>query len=280
MVFAFAARRLSRQLAGPLEQIAAAADKLGAGDLSARAAVGRDVGSEVQRVGNAFDAMAARVESLVRDQRELLGAVSHELRSPLGRARVALEIARDRGSDAASCDRVERELAGVDRILSDLLDVTRAGLSDLRRVRVDLAALLRELAPADDVRVDAESALWVEGDDALLARVVQNLVDNARSHGRGEAPIVVRAAAVDGHARVSVRDHGAGFPPGLLERAFEPFVRGDPARSPSKAAGAGLGLAIVRRVVEAHGGAVGARDASPGAEVWFDVPLAPAPPTM
>jgi two-component system OmpR family sensor kinase len=233
---------------------------------------------------------------MVRGQRELLGAISHELRSPLGRARVALEIARDRipadvppaRSPASALDDVERQLVAVDSILGDLLDVTRAGLADLRKETRPMLDWLRARAAEEP----APPAVWVFAppdlqtfalpfDGALLGRVVHNLLVNARAHGHPQdQAIEVNLARTPKGVRVVVRDRGGGFPPGFVERAFEPFVRGDSARvRPTSGAGYGLGLAIVKRIVEAHGGVVFARNAAGGgAEVGFDLPLAPSSP--
>jgi signal transduction histidine kinase len=299
------AGRVANQLARPLEQLADAADRLGGGDLAVRTDVACAPGwvaLEVRDVAIRFNGMAERIEAMVRGQRELLGAISHELRSPLGRARVALEIARDRlppppgGEPAANdprtargaLDDVETQLGAVDRILGDLLDVTRAGLSDLRKETLPVVDWLRAriaeepTPPAVVLEVDpAAEQVAVPFDPALLARAVHNLLLNARAHGhRDERPIVVRVSLQGGGVRVVVCDTGAGFPAGLAERAFEPFVRGDAARSrPTVGAGYGLGLAIVRRVIEAHGGRAfaGNRRDTEGAEVGFDLPLTPRP---
>jgi signal transduction histidine kinase len=263
----------------------------------------------VREVAVSFNRMADRVEAMVLGQRELLGAISHELRSPLGRARVALEIARDRlppsaasapgdRSPAPALDDVEKQLGAVDTILGELLDVTRAGLADLRKetrpfVEWLSARVAEEPAPpvvvvdaAPDVR-----GLAVAFDPALLGRAVHNLLVNARAHGHPDAlPVEVSVVRVgrspQGAAayqadllRITVRDRGPGFPPGFAERAFEPFVRGDASRArPTSGAGYGLGLAIVKRVVEAHGGRVFASNAEAGgASIGFELPAAPAP---
>jgi signal transduction histidine kinase len=283
VVLSLMAGRVANQLARPLERLAHAADRLGGGDLAFRADVTgrrRWVAVEVHDVAVSFNRMADRVEAMVRGQRELLGAISHELRSPLGRARVALEIARDRLPAGASPDRspapalddVEKQLGAVDAILGELLDVTRAGLADLRketRPFVDwLGARAAEEPAPPVVVVDAASdvrALAVAFDPALLGRVVHNLLVNARAHGHPEAlPLEVSVARDRDVVRVAVRDHGPGFAPGFAERAFEPFVRGDVSRArPTSGAGYGLGLAIVKRVVEAHGGRVFAHNVPP-----------------
>ncbi|HEY1696304.1 MAG TPA: HAMP domain-containing sensor histidine kinase [Polyangiaceae bacterium] len=298
-VMSVMAGRVANLLARPLEQLAHASDRFGGGDLAFRADVGRRhrwVALEVREVGVRFNRMADRVEAMVRGQRELLGAISHELRSPLGRARVALEIARDRippeippaRSPASALDDVERQLVAVDSILGDLLDVTRAGLADLRKETRPLLEWLRARAAEEP----APPPVWVFAppdmqafalpfDGALLGRVVHNLLVNARAHGHPQGQAVeVNLSRTPKGVRVVVRDRGAGFPAGFVERAFEPFVRGDSARvRPTAGAGYGLGLAIVKRIVEAHGGVVFARNAADGgAEVGFDLPLAPSSP--
>jgi two-component system OmpR family sensor kinase len=298
---------VANQLARPLERMARAADRFGAGDLAFRTDVvgGRHrwVAREVRDVAVSFNRMADRVEAMVRGQRELLGAISHELRSPLGRARVALEIARDRlasgpsagpseptePSTAAALDDVESQLVAVDAILGDLLDVTRTGLADLRKESRDLVAWLRdrvaEEPDAPPIQVDIGSpgakveSFVLAFDAALLHRALHNLLVNARAHGHPadqplELGLAIEARAGTSWARVTVRDHGPGFASGFVERAFEPFVRGDASRArPASGAGYGLGLAIVKRVVEAHGGRVFARNApGGGAAVGFELP--------
>ena len=285
---------IAEQLARPLERLADAADRFGAGDLKARTQPGgtarRWVAREVLDVALSFNRMADRVEAMVRSQRELLGAISHELRSPLGRARVALEITRDRlGGDegarpaAASLDEIESQLGQVDAILGDLLDVARSGLTDLRKEKLDLDDWLRTLLakepcpPAIDVSVEPSAVgLALSFDPSLLARAIHNLLENARAHGHpSDRPIEVHMMRVGATARIVVRDRGPGLPPGFAERAFEPFVRAEASRvRPAAGAGYGLGLAIVRRVVEAHAGRVFAGKAEGGgAEFGIDLPL-------
>jgi signal transduction histidine kinase len=295
IVLSFMAGRVANLIARPLERLAHAADRFGGGDLGFRADVGRArrwVAREVRDVAVSFNRMADRLEAMVRGQRELLGAISHELRSPLARARVALEITRDRlppaeaseRSPTSSLDDVERQLVAVDGILGDLLDVTRTGLADVRKEARPFLAWLRARAAEDpgpvtlDASADADD-LVVSFDAKLLGRVVHNLLVNARAHGHPLGrPVEVSVARAGTVVRVAVRDHGPGFPPGFTDRAFEPFVRGDAARvRPTVGAGYGLGLTLVKRIVEAHAGTAFARnagDGAGGAEVGFELPLA------
>jgi two-component system OmpR family sensor kinase len=309
LVLAVAAGRVSNQLARPLETLERSADRFGAGDLAFRTdladAPNRWVALEVQGVALAFNKMAARVEATVRGQRELLGAISHELRSPLGRARVAVEIARDRiapqsAEDATTTaarpiapqlDVIDAQLQEVDTILGDLLAVTRAGLADLRREPLMLVPWLR--ARLDEERREGPIVLETDvGDDvalsidaALLARAVHNVIANARVHGHpATEPLVMRVTADAARVRLAVCDRGPGFAPDFLTRAFDPFVRGDAARARVATGGSGLGLALVRRIAEAHGGSAYARNApddapnalnalnASGAEVVIELP--------
>ncbi|MDB4996760.1 MAG: Sensor histidine kinase, partial [Myxococcaceae bacterium] len=257
----------------------------GRGDLGARAKIdpARGGSAEVQQVAHAFDTMANRVEVTVRDQRELLGAISHEIRSPLGRARVALEIARERAAaDArvgAPLDDLERQLADVDAILEDLLAVARAGLTDLHRAPTPLLPWLRRRLAAEGGEVELvataeDAAISVAIDGALLGRALHNLLGNARAHGHPEAvPLAVHVIHRGALVRVEVRDEGPGFAEELLPRVFEPFVRGDASRA--HGAGTGLGLALVRRIVDAHGGSSFAlnREDQRGAVTGFELPV-------
>jgi signal transduction histidine kinase len=297
------ARRVSMRLARPLEHVASTAERFGSGDLTARTGVDklprRWVATEVRDLGLAFDGMAERISRVVLEQRELLGAISHELRSPLGRARVALEIARERWYSSASgtryeprsgersnegteraLDDVDQQLGEVDTILGDLLASARAGLADLRREPLDLGSWLEQR-----VQTETEGPVTVvdgggpkgavDIDGALLGRAFHNILANAWAHGHPKTePIEVTHTSTDGRVRVSVRDRGPGFAKDILPRAFDPFVTGTGAARSPGAHGIGLGLSLVRRIVEAHGGTVSAENVEGGAVVAFELPRA------
>ncbi len=290
LVLGIAAARVSRRLARPLEHLAQTAERFGSGDLTARTGIDRQprrwIAEEVRDVGVAFDGMADRIARVVLEQRELLAAISHELRSPLGRARIAVEIARERPDPSVALDDVERQLVEIDAILGDLLASARAGLADVHLVEVDVLPWLRTRTAAENqgsieltVTAGAETAR-VKIDAALLGRALHNLFANAWNHGHPkETPLDVTASLAGERVRIAVRDHGPGFSKAVLPRAFEPFVMGaDSARSPG-AHGMGLGLSLVRRIVEAHGGAASAVNVAEGelivgAEVSIELPLA------
>ncbi len=296
IVLAFAAVLVAADIARPLERVASAAERLGAGHLRTRVRKPGEKGSttyELNQVAEAFDTMADKVEQMVQGQRELLGAISHELRSPLGRARIALEIARERvDGDAKGAARsiaeIDGQLTEVDAILGDLLAVTRAGLTDLQSDTVTLVPWLRGRIAAEakggDVELDAEdenmNGKTAKVDAPLLGRALHNLIANARAHGHpAEEPLEVSISYADQNAVVAVRDRGPGFSAEILPRAFEPFVRADVARTmvAGQPSSTGLGLALVKRIIEAHGGTVFARNRDGGgAEVGFHLPVAAA----
>ncbi|HVJ91035.1 MAG TPA: HAMP domain-containing sensor histidine kinase, partial [Labilithrix sp.] len=187
----------------------------------------------------------------------------HELRSPLGRARSALEIARERKEGEhvlRALDDVDRQLVEIDAILGDLLASARAGLADVRRESVDIVAWLERRAlaettgPVEVARVGADD-VHLEIDPALLGRAFHNVLANAWAHGHPkDAPLLVTLSTTDDLIRIAVRDRGPGFAAEILPRAFDPFVTGTGAARSPGAHGMGLGLALVRRIVEAHGG--------------------------
>jgi len=302
LVLGAAARRVSKRLARPLEHLAQTATRFGGGNLAARTGIDmmprRWVAEEVRDVGRAFDGMADRIARVVVEQRELLAAISHELRSPLGRARIAIEIAREQTEAEPravtaprallALDDVDRELVEVDAILGDLLASARAGLADLRGERQSVVPWLRARVaqetsgPIELTVMPQAEDVTAEIDSALLGRAVHNLFTNAWAHGHPrELPIEVEVSLHGGRVKIAVRDQGPGFPVSILARAFDAFVTGDDiARSP-RAHGMGLGLALVRRIVEAHGGAASAAnltkdDAVVGAEVTIELPACAA----
>ena len=299
------ARRVSMRLARPLEHVAATAERFGSGDLAARTGVEklprRWVAEEVRDLGRAFDGMADRISRVVLEQRELLAAISHELRSPLGRARVAVEIARERtgalpeGDDgvvanepaARVLDDLERQLVEMDTILSDLLASARAGLADVRREPVAIVpwverrAATETIGPVDVVADGVSEDVTAPVDPALLGRALHNVLANAWAHGHPkDVPLVVTVSATEELVRVAVRDRGPGFTAEILPRAFEPFVTGTGAARSPGAHGIGLGLSLVRRIVEAHGGRVFAENVeedgrTTGAVVAFELSRRP-----
>jgi two-component system, OmpR family, sensor kinase len=264
---------VARTIARPVAALQNAAQRVAAGDLSAR--VGGNYPQARDELGvlaRDFDHMAERIEALVAHERSVLQDVSHELRSPLARLQLILELARQEGPEgAAQLARAEHEIDRLDRLIGELLALSRmeADLPGMAREAVDLAALAEEcIATAEldaqvhhtRVRLDAPQPLEVSGNTQLLGRALDNLLSNAIKYG-GDSDIVIGLRRHDGHAELSVRDHGPGVPAEDLGKLFRPFFRG---ANGVRAEGHGLGLAIVERIVRAHGGSVAAANAPGG----------------
>ena len=267
---------LARRISRPVERLTEATRRFGEGDLSARVKAHGD--DELARLSRSWNEMADRIERLVVGHKELLANVSHELRSPLARIRVALELI-PRGAEAETrLSDIESDLTELDRLIEDVLTAARldAGRLPIRSAPVELQAMLAQLAEraAHDPKVKAVQVaggtpIAVQADGALLKRAVWNLVENAAKYGA--PPIALRAEQVDGHAVVSVSDQGAGIPPADRERVFEPFWRADKAHTPGS--GVGLGLTLARRIAEAHGGSIAIADVAHGCRIEIKLPL-------
>lgn len=278
---------ISWRVTRPLRQVSRSMDRVACGDLEHRVEVrGRD---EVARMGISFNAMADRVSGMVRSGKELLAGVSHELRSPLARIKVSLELLRAEGAPERHVKSIDDDVDALDALVDELLTASRLdlGTATLRREAVALAELVedgaarmrgsRGGAPAAlEVDIDPPD-LEVEVDRALGARLVGNLLENAARYGEG-SPVTVTARRDGGRAAVVVRDRGPGVPDDALGSLFRPFFRVDSSRS-RRTGGTGLGLMIARRAVEAHGGDIAASNAPGGGlAVTFDLPLSSATP--
>ena len=281
---------LVRYLTAPLISLRGATQQLAAGDLSARTnASASRRHDEVADLGRDFDEMAGRIENLVEGQRQLLGDISHELRSPLARLRMAGALGRRQIESGAAgaefspaFERITRETARLDALIGQLLDLTRlenGGHSAFENV--DVAALVGEIAADAQFEANAHNkrveitradAYCIEGERALLSSAIENVVRNALRHTPENTAVEIALETSATGATIRVRDHGAGVPPETLNRIFEPFFRVEEARD-RQSGGAGLGLAIVQRAVAAHGGEVRARNAEGGGlEVDLEFP--------
>lgn len=208
---------------------------------------------EVALLGRTFNAAARRIESLLASQKALLANASHELRSPLARLRVAVEVGLQ-GTKPALHAEIVRNLAEMDQLVGELLLSSRLDHAEPKRDRwdtVDLLGLGAEEAARYEVTVGGEPTEIV-GDAVLLRRMIRNLLENAAKHGR--PPITLTVSRQDGAATIIVSDSGNGIPLDERERIFEPFYR--PAGSGEAAGGWGLGLALVRQIAELHQGSV------------------------
>jgi two-component system, OmpR family, sensor histidine kinase CpxA len=285
---------LASYLTSPVLRLRKATQKLATGDLSARAGgVSKRSKDELSQLVRDFDAMAEQIEQLVSAQSRLLKNISHELRSPLARLTVALELARQRtGPEAQSIlDRISLESSRMNELIGSLTTIARleSGTSTLHKVSVQLEELLEEVAR--DATFEAQSRqcqvetevldeLPVLGDPGLLHSAIENVVRNATRYTREGTTVKIRAERAQragrSEAMIRVTDCGPGVPQDSLEKIFHPFYRIDDARVRATG-GVGLGLAITDQAVRLHGGSVTASNlAEGGLLVEMRLPLKPS----
>jgi signal transduction histidine kinase len=253
----------SGKATAPLQETRLAMSRMASGDLDHRLPVRGAL--ELQDAARAFNRMADRVKSMLRTQQELMAGISHELRTPLARLRLETEILRDLGASENRLSAMESDLQELDGLVGDLLEISRlelgAGLGVTEQV--DLAKLATEAirrwpTPAHPVSVIG-ACVPVRGDRKRLLRVVGNLIQNAGKYAPPGSPITIRLRG----GSLEVLDEGPGVPPQELDRLFQPFYRGSKS-STHQGKGLGLGLMLVRQIVEAHGGTVTARNRTGG----------------
>jgi two-component system, OmpR family, sensor histidine kinase CpxA len=275
---------LTRYLTTPILRLREASQQLAQGDLSTRAAAGMErrrdeLGSLVQD----FNAMAARIEELVSGQRQLIYDISHELRSPLARLNVALDLARQRKGNDPAFDHMDQDLERLNEMIGRLLTVAKLDSSAIpvAMSQVDLTELISQIARSADLELRKNDAavqltlpgqFFVHGNAELLHSAIENVVRNAiRYTGIGN-PVEVNVTAQTSSALIVVRDHGPGVPESELANIFQPFYRIADDRN-RESGGTGLGLAIAGRVIRIHGGTICARNAQPhGLEVEIVLP--------
>jgi signal transduction histidine kinase len=251
--------RLTRRL----ERLRASLEAWGEGGLATRAKVeGRD---EIAAVAASFNAAADKVEALLAAHRDLLAHASHELRSPLARLRIALEMFAQ-NPDPALRPAIAADIAELDGLVEEILLASRLDYAPrvAERERVDVLGLAAEEAARAGVALRYDEAarppFVVEGSARLLRRLIRNLVENATRHGAPPVEIVLGRS--DAGVTIAVGDHGAGIGEAERERIFEPFYR--PSGRGEAAGSWGLGLSIVRQIARRHGGEVTWRPSAEG----------------
>jgi len=265
----------------PVEDIRSGVASIRAGDLQGRVPV-PGTGDEIQRLATTMNQMLERIEDSVGRQERFVADAAHELRTPLTRLRSSLEVDLSRsqsGREREALEGLRAEVVAMQHLVDDLLYLARAdaGQGGGRFVPVDLDdAAFREVRRVEErgrvvLDVGGVSGAQVVGDPARLARVVRNLLDNAERHAAGVVAISLLEAGVD--AVLTVADDGPGIDPAAAGRVFERFGRIDQSRSEATG-GAGLGLAIVREIVEDHGGTVTLVSGNGGATFEVRLPLA------
>lgn len=268
---------ITRLLNQPLARLTQTARALGQGQHPAP--LPESGPAEIQAVNRAFNHMVADLDKLAADREVLLAGISHDLRTPLTRLRLEVELAPlSYETRAAMTEDIEQ----MDAIVRQFLDYARQRPGQTSRI--DLGELVAETlarsrieaAPSTRVAFSTQSGIDIEGNSTELSRAIENLLVNAERYGRkpdGELELSLSVDQSEGLARVRISDQGPGIPAADLERVLRPFERGEASRSGGK--GAGLGLAIVARIVERHGGRLKLESAGAGLAAEIRLPLAP-----
>ena len=272
LLLTLAAYATVRRIFRPLDDIRAGALRYGEGDFSRPIPMRRH--DELGDLASQVNAMATGLQGMLKGQRALLLAISHELRSPLTRARLNAELS----AESTERQALLRDLALMSELITDLLESERlaAGTAALKREATDLNTLVREVVATGFGGQALQLTLDDELPPLLLDRpratmLVRNLVDNACRHGAG-GPVTVSTRVDGDRVLLTVRDHGTGVPEDQLSRLAEPFYRPDVARTRA-VGGVGLGLYLCRLVAQSHGGTLALRNASPGLEVSVRWPV-------
>jgi two-component system, OmpR family, sensor histidine kinase CpxA len=277
----------ARHIASPIRTLQSAAARIADGDLSVRAMPAIAPRSdELAKLARDFDRMAERIQDLLHKQRELLGDISHELRSPLTRLNVSLELLRHGDGDAI--ERMQTDINRLDELIGQVLTLTRLQMGEGQKVMtsVNLQSIVESVA--EDARFEGQrdgksvvvthvETCLLAADPALLRSCIENVVRNAIRHTRQNTEVVISldkvTIAVAPWAQITVTDHGNGVPRQSMSRLFEPFYRVSETGN-SGANGFGLGLAIAQRVAFLYGGNITARNLDIGGlEMKIILPL-------
>jgi two-component system OmpR family sensor kinase len=290
VILVFGALATARWIVRPIDRLSRTARALGAGDLQARSRLER--ADEIGELGHRFDEMADRIETLLVSEKELLANVAHELRTPLSRIGVALDLAAEGDAEAAraSLAEIAVDVGELETIVDDILTAMRFEISagkgptaqlPLRRSHVTARSIadaaadrMRGRHPRRSIQVTVEDDLpMVHVDPMLLRRVIDNLLENAHKYTPDPDAAIELLAARDGDRVVyEVRDKGVGISAEDLPRVFTAFFRGERSRS-RETGGVGLGLTLARRITEAHGGTIRVTSqAGIGTQVTVTVP--------
>ena len=273
---------LAVNIASPLRAVVRTVDRFGSGDLSVRVNSTRK--DEIGELGRAFDRMAERLSTLLTAERRLLQDISHELRSPLARLSFAAELARTAEDREASIARMKKEIQRLTDLVGALVQMTRAegdpASSVPEPVRIDelLAAIVDDCRLEADARgcsisMKASGPITLPGDIELLRRALENVLRNSIRYTPQGSQVEVSLETAANTVQIAVRDYGPGVPDWALTKIFHTFFRVDDSRD-SATGGAGLGLAITKRAISLHHGAVWAENVTPGLVVHIELPLA------
>ncbi|MEJ7929630.1 ATP-binding protein [Ramlibacter sp. AN1015] len=258
---------IARLINRPLKQLSFAASRVRDGDFDASRLDEKAVTSEIREVNIGFNRMAQQLAKIEQDRAVMLAGISHDLRTPLARLRLETEMSV---ADQDARDHMAADIDQLDAIIDKFLDYARPDHAQLRRVSLAevIQACVYAVQDQGDIRinVDLPRNLYVLADEVELARVISNLLENARRYGKspqsGITVVDIAAKARNEWVLLKVRDHGPGVAPEALPNLMKPFFRGDTART--AATGAGLGLAIVDKTVQRMGGVFALANTSSG----------------
>ena len=277
---------LAQYLSSPITKLRTATQKLADGDFETR--VASEVGArrdELAYLAKDFDEMAERIDSLITSEKRLTQDISHELRSPLARMNVALELAKSKSNleTLPLIERLEIESERLNDLISQLLTLSKleTGSQTFDKMQINLTNLVEKVvsdtdfeARAHDKTVGFVSADQIKGfgNENLIRRAIENVLRNAVYYTKEKTAVEVSIKEEDGNAVIGIRDHGDGVPPADMEKLFSPFYRVEEARD-RKSGGTGLGLAIAESAVKNHEGTIDAKNVENGLLVTIKLPI-------
>ena len=273
---------LALYLTAPISKLRLAARRFAGGDLHTRLDIRRR--DELGELAREFDRMAERIENLVTSEKRLTQDISHELRSPLARLNVALELARKKANPETEglIERIATESNRLNEMISRLLVLSKleTGSENFEKNEINLTKVFEQVAADADfeaqgnhksVRIRHKDEAKVFGNETLLRSAIENVLRNAVRYTKEETTVDVKLTKNGKNAVVSIKDYGAGVPEDELEKLFRPFYRVNTARD-RKTGGIGLGLAIAERAVHAHRGSIKAENTADGFAVEITLP--------
>ena len=274
---------LALYLTAPISKLRLAARRFAGGDLHTRLDIKRR--DELGELAREFDQMAERIETLLTSEKRLTQDISHELRSPLARLNVALELARNKANPETIglIERIGVESNRLNEMISRLLVLSKleTGSENFEKRELNLTKIFEQVAADADfeargnnksVKILQKDNVRVFGSETLLRSAIENVLRNAVRYTKDETTVDVKLAKNGKTAVISIKDNGAGVPEGELDKLFCPFYRVNTARE-RKTGGIGLGLAIAERAVHAHQGAIKASNTADGLAVEITLPI-------